>query len=112
MNLRISKNQFRFRITKEELLQLMAGERLEESAAHLRFGITPVESGQSLFLDDKDGGINLVVSKLDLAELSRPVQEGLDVTIGKIRVVLEVDIATQSRSRVKPVDDSTAPSHF
>lgn len=92
MNLRISKNQFRFRITKEELLQLMAGVRLRESAAHIRFSVTPVESEQILLLDNKDDSVNLVVSKLALAELTRPAQEGLDEMIGEVRVVLEVDI--------------------
>ena len=99
MNLRISKNQFRFRITKEELSRLINGERLEESASHIIFSITPAESGRPLFLDDKDGRIDLTVSTLELEELGRPVQEGLDVMLGDIRVVLEVDIATRSHSR-------------
>lgn len=101
MNIRISKNQIKFRITKEEL------GFLEEERVFLQ---SPLSSGskgyfvevsgnsESLIIEESAGNLVLSVSKKLLSELRQklPSRDGLENEIllnnQMVRIALEVDI--------------------
>lgn len=102
MNIRISKNQIRFRITKEELGLLERGERVILQSP---FGSSPkgyfVEvsgNSESLIIEERAGNLILSVSAKLLSELRQklPSKDGLESEIllndQVTRIALEVDV--------------------
>ncbi len=102
MNLRISENQLRFRITCDELTRLMSGEILQ-LALHLgtlqtAYCIALHEGTMPLALTIHNNIWQLTVDKVTLSEFSAslPARNGIEheVQLGMSRVILllEVDV--------------------
>ncbi len=102
MNIRISKKQIRFRITKEELATLGRGEKLVLQSP---LGVNPSEyiidvseEPESLTLEERGGNLVLFVNKKLLAKLGErlPSKDGIEnevlINDQLVEVVLEVDI--------------------
>lgn len=102
MNIRISKNQIRFRITKEELELLEKGEKVilpspiySNSKGYF---VEVVGNLESLIIEERAGNLILSVSKKLLSELRQklPSKDGLENEIllndQMVRIALEVDV--------------------
>ncbi len=102
MNLRISENQLRFRITQGETELLMRDGTLAFSlnlgAQTVEYSVAVAELEQTLALDIKKNAWKLLVDRKDFSQFlaSLPSREGIEqtVTIGgaQIELVLEVDV--------------------
>ncbi|MBP9839044.1 MAG: hypothetical protein KBC84_10080 [Proteobacteria bacterium] len=102
MNIRISKNQIRFRITKEELGFLEEGEKVflqsPLSSSSKGYFVEVSGSSESLIIKESTGNLILLVSKKFLSELKQklPSKDGLENEIllndQMIRIALEVDV--------------------
>lgn len=102
MNIRISKNQIRFRIAKEELELLERGERviLQSPLSSISKGYFVEVSGnsESLIIEESAENLVLLVSKKLLSELRQklPSKDGLENEIllndQMVRIALEVDV--------------------
>lgn len=103
MNLRISENHFRFRVTPDDLDALLSGQRLEQKFAiggkDFQYGISPSIS-DGMRLDVEPAKISLCVPHQMLEELCNlgRSKEGLFVAQGDIEVALQLDIKTQKRN--------------
>ncbi len=102
MNIRISKNQIRFRITKEELELLEKGEKvILPSPIYSNpkgYFVEVAGNLESLIIEERAGNLILSVSKELLSELRQklPSKDGLENEIllndQMIRIALEVDV--------------------
>lgn len=102
MNLRISENELRFRITREEAEQLMGGDRMhlgiDMGMVRPEYAIVVNENAAPLSLQIKDTLWELAIDKTTLSAFvaSLPSREGIEhgVKIGTshITLVLEVDV--------------------
>ncbi len=101
MNLRLSKNQLRFRISKDELVLLQNNEILKEELilpnSSITFGVTISESGETFFEDQNF--LLLRISETDLKTLADnfPSKDGIEKEVqlksGKsLLISLEVDV--------------------
>lgn len=107
MNLRISENQLRFRITQEELARLMGGEQLASSIdlgnQQFSYRVFTEESAVPLVFSGHGGGWHLKVGNSALAAFAGgvPSREGIEhvVRLGAspITLVLEVDVRRQHK---------------
>jgi hypothetical protein len=98
MNLKISKNKLRFRITKDELFLLQNNKSLQENLAlshtSIAFGIAISEGAETVF-EDKNS-LLLKVASSDLKTLADnfPSKNGIEIVLeNKVLVSLEVDVA-------------------
>lgn len=108
MNLRISENQLRFRITQDELTRLMGGEPLESridlGTQQFSYRVVTNESDAPLAFSIQQGIWSLRVGRTALSEFAVgiPSREGIeyDVHLGAspITLVLEVDVRRSKRS--------------
>lgn len=103
MNLRISENNFRFRITPEDLEALLAGREIDQRiclGAHcFTYRITPVTHEADMALEMAIGGFCLSVPRsmlTELRDLGRS-KEGLSAIQGDVGIALQLDIKTQMR---------------
>lgn len=106
MNLRISENQLRFRITREELANLLKGSALELS---LPFGtatkcrIQCTNSEQSLALEKTAEALTLTAGRnaLETFAAQLPSREGIEQEIRlketQWQLILEVDVRKSLR---------------
>lgn len=104
MNLKISDNSFRFRITPQDLDQLLQGRDVEQrvSLGHHCFAyrITPTrEAQQGLNLEMAVGGFCLSVSPdmlKNLGGMGRS-KEGISTRQNGVEIALQVDIRAQMK---------------
>lgn len=103
MNLRISENNFRFRITPEDLETLLAGREIDQRiclGAHcFTYRIAPVTHEAGMALEMAVGGFCLSVPRgmlTELRDLGRS-KEGLSAIQGDVGISLQLDIKTQMR---------------
>lgn len=103
MNLRISENNLRFRITPEDLDALLAGREIDQRiclGAHcFAYRISPVTHEKDMTLEMAAGGFCLSVPHsllLALRDLGRS-KEGLSGRQGDVGLSLQLDIKTQMR---------------
>lgn len=103
MNLRISENSFRFRITLEDLNMLLRGQDVDQRVcigAHcFTYRISPVAPEKHMTLEMAVAGFCLFVPRATLEEL-RDIgrsKEGISVMQGDVDVALQLDIKTQMR---------------
>lgn len=102
MNLRISENQLRFRITQGETELLMRDGTLAFSlnlgTQMVEYSVAVVELEQTLTLDVKKNAWKLLVDRKDFSQFlaSLPSREGIEQTVtmngAQIELVLEVDV--------------------
>ncbi len=102
MNIRISKNQIRFRITKEELELLERGEKVvlpsPLNPSSTGYFVEVSGNSESLIIEERAGNLILSVSKKLLSELRQklPAKDGLENEIllndQMVRIALEVDV--------------------
>ncbi len=103
MNLRISEKQLRFRITRDELLKLMDGEKLESyldlgDRQSFSYCIFTGESDTPLAFDADKGIWRLKIAKTALAEFAvlLPSRDGIEYEAqfgsGRVMLILEVDV--------------------
>jgi len=102
VNLRISENQLRFRITRDELDFLMNGEILQLdlnlSTQRLVYSISTSDSAAPLALIAGQNLLHLAVNKVTLTEFASnlPAREGIEheVQLGMshVTLMLEVDV--------------------
>lgn len=102
MNIRISKNQIRFRITKEELELLEGGEKVvlqsPLSSSPKGYFVEVSSNSESLIIEERAGNLFLSVSEKLLSELRQklPSKDGLENEIllndQMVRMALEVDV--------------------
>jgi hypothetical protein len=103
MNLRLSENSFRFRITPEDLENLLAGQDIDQ---RMRIGhhcfayrITPQCAEPEMTLEMAVSGFCLSVPRYTL-EVLRDLgksKSGVSVNQGGVEISLQVDIKTQMK---------------
>lgn len=103
MNLRISEEGFRFRVTSEDLSTLLHGREIDQSVclgAHcFAYRITPVTFEKDMKLEMAIAGFCLYVPQTmleELRDLGRS-KKGLSVMQGDVNIALQLDIKTQMR---------------
>ncbi len=103
MNLRISENNFRFRITPDDLEALLTGREIDQRiclGAHcFTYRITPVTHEAGMVLEMAVGGFCLSVPQgllMELRDLGRS-KEGLSAIQGDVGLSLQLDVKTQMR---------------
>lgn len=109
MNLRISEHQLRFRISREELTELMGGEILQLTLnlgnQLFAYRLSINDSAQPLTLTVKENIWHLTVDKTILTKFAAdlPSREGIEhkVRLGDspITLVLEVDVRRKKQDR-------------
>lgn len=103
MNLRISENSFRFRITPEDLDALLRGHDVDQRVclgAHcFTYRISPVSPEQHMTLEMAVAGFCLFVPRATLEELRDlgRSKEGVSIMQGDVDISLQLDIKTQMR---------------
>lgn len=108
MNLRISEQQLRFRITQGELIVLLRGEMvqvaLDLGAQAMMYCLSTGNSAEPLTLAIEQGVWHLVVDRATLAVLAShlPSREGIEheTLLGTtpIMLMLEVDVRRKQKS--------------
>lgn len=103
MNLRISEDGFRFRITPEDLDKLLQGREIDQSVclgAHcFTYRIAPVTHERDMKLEMAVAGFCLSVPQAmleELRDLGRS-KSGLSRIQGDVNITLQLDIKTQMR---------------
>lgn len=103
MNLRISEDGFRFRITPEDLDTLLRGREIDQRVclgAHcFTYRIAPVKFEKDMKLEMAVAGFCLSVPHAmleELYDLGRS-KEGLSAMQGDVNIALQLDIKTQMR---------------
>ncbi|QQG37303.1 MAG: hypothetical protein HYS17_05960 [Micavibrio aeruginosavorus] len=103
MNLRIAENNFRFRITPQDLERLLRGQDVDQRVclgAHcFTYRIAPERQGDRIKLEMAVGGFCLSVPQsrlMELRDMGRS-KEGLTVMQGDVEISLQMDIKTQMR---------------
>lgn len=101
MNLRISEDGFRFRITPEDLDILLRGREIDQRVclgAHcFTYRIAPVTFEKDMKLEMAVAGFCLSVPQAmleELRDLGRS-KEGLSVMQGDVNIALQLDVKTQ-----------------
>lgn len=103
MNLRISENKFRFRITPEDLDMLLRGRDVDQRVcigAHcFTYRISPMAPEKHMTLEMAVAGFCLFVPRATLEELRDlgRSKTGVSVMQGAVDIALELDIKTQMR---------------
>ena len=100
MNIRISKNQLRFRITKDEFLKLIGGEDIVlESPIDLglkSYSVCLSQENEKMNLMTKLNHLILFINVSDLEDLKLPSKSGIENEVlinGRmIKLALEVDV--------------------
>jgi hypothetical protein len=101
MNLRISENDFRFRITPADLDALLQGREIDQRTRlyphSFSFRISPVEDRADMELEMAVGGFCLFVPRAALESLRGlgRSRDGIAVSQGGVRISLQVDIKAQ-----------------
>ena len=100
MNIKIEEQNIRFKITEEELNQLLSGAQLEINA--LIF-VRIIPKGSDVLVKHNNGEIVLTVPKQNLVELMDmgKSQSGLKMKQGDLSLSLQVDVRKDSRLRVE-----------
>ena len=108
MNLRISENQLRFRITQGETELLTRDGALAFSlnlgAQTVEYSMALAEIEQTLALEVKKNAWKLLIDRRDFSQFlaSLPSREGIDQTVtvngAQIELVLEVDVRRKQKS--------------
>lgn len=102
MNVRLTSNDIRFRITNEELAALTSGQSLTEALAFadstLVLSISRAADGSATHLDADPWCIHLSVSGDDLEALAAAgrSKRGIERRFGAVTVALQVDIRSRS----------------
>ena len=103
MNLRISENDFRFRITPQDLDMLLNGRDIDQRVcigAHcFGYRISPVTREKKMKLEMAVSGFCLFVPQetlLALRDLGRS-KEGVSIQQGDVVLSLQLDIKTQMK---------------
>lgn len=103
MNLRISENDFRFRITPQDLDMLLNGRDIDQRiclGAHcFGYRISPVTREREMKLEMAVSGFCLLVPREtleDLRDLGRS-KEGISARQGDVAISLQIDIKTQMK---------------
>lgn len=103
MNLRISADGFRFRITPEDLDKLLHGREIDQRVclgAHcFTYRIAPVTFEKDMKLEMAVAGFCLTVPRNQLEGLLAMgrSKEGLSFMQGEVKISLQLDIKTQIR---------------
>lgn len=102
MNLRISENQLRFRITQGETELLakdgMLAFSLNLGAQNVEYAVVIADIEQTLALDVQKNAWKLLVDRKDFSQFiaSLPSREGVEQTVtmggAQVELVLEVDV--------------------
>jgi len=102
MNLRLSENSFRFRVTPEDLDILLQGQGVGQKVflgkESFEYMISPVLAGE-MNLEIESAKFNLSVPHQvleELRDLGRS-KEGVSVVQGDVGISLQLDIKTQKR---------------
>ncbi len=102
MNIRFGEGDIRFRISCEELAQLLAGKKIEEALtlAGKPVLLTVDPSGEGLDFIYEEGRIGLRVSMGSLEELDRlgRKKNGIVSEIGGASLSLQVDLKTYAKT--------------
>jgi hypothetical protein len=103
MNLKISENSFRFRITPEDLDNLLRGQDVDQRTriSHhcFTYRITPATAEQEMTLEMAVAGFCLLVPRETLEELHGlgRSKSGISVNQGGVEISLQVDIKAQMK---------------
>ncbi len=103
MNLRISENSFRFRITPQDLDMLLRGQDVDQRVcigAHcFTYRISPVAPEKHMTLEMAVAGFCLFVPRVTLEELRDlgRSKNGVSVVQGGVDVSLQLDIKMQMK---------------
>ena len=101
MNLRISQNDFRFRITPQDLDTLLHGRDIDQRVCigtHcFGYGISPVTQDKKMKLEMAVSGFCLFVPRETLEELQDlgRSKDGISIQQGDVTLSLQLDIKTQ-----------------
>ena len=102
MNVRLTSNDMRFRLTNVELATLESGQTLTEALAFadstLVLSISRAADGSATHLDAEPGRIHLSASRDDLEALAAAgrSKRGIERRFGAVTVALQVDIRSRS----------------
>ena len=102
MNVRLTSNDIRFRITNEELAALAAGQSVAEALAFadstLVLSISRAADASATHLDAAPWRIHLSASREDLEALAAAgrSKRGIERRFGSVTVALQVDIRSRS----------------
>lgn len=101
MNLKISENNFRFRITQEDLDNLLRGQDIDQRVclgAHcFTYRISPVTLDREMRLEMAIAGFCLFVPRKileELRDLGRS-KNGISIRQGGVEISLQVDLRAQ-----------------
>lgn len=103
MNLKISENNFRFRIAPDDLDRLLRGQDVDQRVclgAHcFTYRISPASAGTKMELEMAIAGFCLTVPREILEELRDMgrSKNGVSVKQGDVDISLQVDIKTQMK---------------
>ena len=103
MNLRISENSVRFRITAEDLEILIQGRNIDQricmGAVCFSYRISPVSSGMDMRLEMGGNGFSLSVPRNDLEQLRAlgRSREGISILHDGVDVSLQLDLKSAAR---------------
>lgn len=101
MNVRLTTDEIRFRITARELVALQAGQMLSEVIGFadeaFAISLTPAVLGDPTALEAGPWRLHLSVAENDIRALvdAGATKSGVEHRFGTVRVALEVDIRTR-----------------
>lgn len=100
MNIRIGNQNIRFKVTEDELGQLLSGDTLEINSL---ISARIIPNGSDILVKHNNGELILMVSKQRLLELMDmgKNREGISAQQGDLSLYLQVDVRKDSRLKAK-----------